>query len=101
MVVESAGTGHEGLPAAIFRLISCYRRGQWHPTPVLLPGKSHGQRSLVGCSPWGHEESDMTEATLQQQQQQQLQEFFSIDKGVLMVKTYFPSCELQNLLSNE
>ena len=27
---------------------------QWHPTPVLLPGKSHGQRSLVGCSPWGH-----------------------------------------------
>ena len=31
------------------------------PTPVLLPGKSHGQRSLVGCSPWGHEESDMTE----------------------------------------
>jgi len=26
---------------------------QWHPTPVLLPGKSHGWRSLVGCSPWG------------------------------------------------
>ena len=36
-------------------------RRQWHPTPVLLPGKSHGQRSLVGCSPWGCEESDMTE----------------------------------------
>ena len=34
---------------------------QWHPTPVLLPGKSHGRRSLVGCSPWGHEESDTTE----------------------------------------
>ena len=30
------------------------RRRQWHPTPVLLPGKSHGQRSLVACSPWGH-----------------------------------------------
>ena len=29
------------------------RRRQWYPTPVLLPGKSHGQRSLVGCSPWG------------------------------------------------
>ena len=29
------------------------RRRQWHPTPVLLPGKSHGQRSLVVCSPWG------------------------------------------------
>ena len=28
-------------------------RRQWHPTPVLSPGKSHGQRSLVGCSPWG------------------------------------------------
>ena len=28
-------------------------RRQWHPTPVLLPGQSHGQRSLVGCSPWG------------------------------------------------
>ena len=36
-------------------------RRQWHPTPVLLPGKSHGQRSLVGCRPWGREESDMTE----------------------------------------
>ena len=30
------------------------RRRQWQPTPVLLPGKSHGQRSLGGCSPWGH-----------------------------------------------
>ena len=36
---------------------------QWHPTPVLLPGKSHGWRSLVGCSPWGRTESDTTEAT--------------------------------------
>ena len=36
-------------------------RRWWHPTPVLLPGKSHGQRSLVGCSPWGREESDTTE----------------------------------------
>ena len=35
-------------------------RRQWHPTPVLLPGKSHGWRSLVGCSPWGREESDTT-----------------------------------------
>ena len=37
------------------------RRRQWHPTPVLLPGKSHGWRSLVGCSPWGREKSDTTE----------------------------------------
>ena len=33
----------------------------WHPTPGLLPGKSHGWRSLVGCHPWGCEESDTTE----------------------------------------
>ena len=37
------------------------RRRQWHPTSVLLPGKSHGQSSLVGCSPWSREESDTTE----------------------------------------
>ena len=36
-------------------------RRQYHPTPVLLPGKSHGWRSLVGCSPWGCKESDTTE----------------------------------------
>ena len=36
-------------------------RRQWQPTPVLVPEKSHGRRSLVGCSPWGHEESDTTE----------------------------------------
>ena len=41
-------------------LIHLWRR-QWHPTPVLLPRKSHGRRSLVGCSPWGREESDTTE----------------------------------------
>ena len=38
----------------------CLRR-QWQPTPVLLPGKSHGRRSLVGCSPCGRWESDRTE----------------------------------------
>ena len=37
------------------------QRRQWHPTPVLLPGKSHGRRSLEGCSPWGRYESDTTE----------------------------------------
>ena len=37
------------------------QRRQWQPTPVLLPGKSHGWRSLVGCSPWGRKESDTTE----------------------------------------
>ena len=37
------------------------QRRQWQPTPVFLPGKSHGRKSLVGCSPWGREESDTTE----------------------------------------
>ena len=48
-----------GLSYMAFTMLS-WRR-QWHPTPVLLPGKSHGQRSLVGCRPWGREESDTTE----------------------------------------
>ena len=60
---------------SMFRVLGCWllgqstvwwdrgkrRRRQWQPTPVLLPGKSHGRRSLVGCSPWGCEESDTTE----------------------------------------
>ena len=41
-------------------VMSDHWRRQWQPTPVLLPGKSHGQRSLVGCSPWDHKESDRT-----------------------------------------
>ena len=36
-------------------------RRQWQPTPAFLPGKSHGQRSLIGYSPWGCRESDTTE----------------------------------------
>ena len=36
-------------------------RKKWQPTPVLMPGKFHGWRSLVGCSPWGRKESDTTE----------------------------------------
>ena len=41
--------------------ISYVQRMQWHLTLALLPGKSHGWRSLVGCSPWGLEELDTTE----------------------------------------
>ena len=36
-------------------------RREWQPTPVFLPGESHGPRSLVGYNPWGRKESDMTE----------------------------------------
>ena len=42
-----------------FGKIPCRRK--WQPTPAFLPGKSLGQRSLVGYSPWGHKESDTTE----------------------------------------
>ena len=45
----------------LFSSMLCGWRRRWHSTPVLLPGKSHGRRSLVGCSPWGREESDTTE----------------------------------------
>ena len=41
-------------------MVKVWRR-QWHPTPVLLPRKSHGRKSLEGCSPWGHWGSDTTE----------------------------------------
>ena len=44
-----------------FLLVASLWRRQWHPTTVLLPVKSHGRRSLVGCSPWGHQELDTTE----------------------------------------
>ena len=42
-------------------LVNHQWRRQWHPTPVLLPRKSHGRRSMVGYSPWGRKESDRTE----------------------------------------
>ena len=58
---RSVGQNHSQL--CFFSTCLRYWRRQWHPTPVLLPGKSHGQRSLVGCSPWGHEESDTYWAT--------------------------------------
>ena len=45
-------------------------RRAWQLTPVLLPGESHGQRSLVGYSPWGHKESDTTKATYHAQRYQ-------------------------------
>ena len=55
ILTEKKGNIHFTAPMEIIR------RRQWHPTPVLLPGKSHGRRSLVGCSPWGRKESDTTE----------------------------------------
>jgi len=59
-ILSAALSEHHLLGFEIVQLESYHRR-QWQPTPVLLPGKFHGWRSLVGCSPWGLEESDMTE----------------------------------------
>ena len=47
--------------SSLIAVSHAHRRRKWHPTPVLLPGESHGRRSLVGYSPWGHEELDITE----------------------------------------
>ena len=64
------------MPHYLFQIIKCSQNTakdspflftldsrQRQPTPVLLPGESHGRRSLVGCHLWGRTESDMTEAT--------------------------------------
>ena len=47
--------------AMVFSVVMYGWRRQWHPTPVFLPAKSHGRRSLVSCSTWGREQSDTTE----------------------------------------
>ena len=52
---------HLNLPSNYLDSFYFPREGNGTPTPVLLPGKSHGRRTLVGCSPWGSEESDTTE----------------------------------------
>ena len=48
-------------PFTFLAILPQGQRRQWHPTPVLLPGKSHGWRSLEGCNPWGGWGSDTTE----------------------------------------
>ena len=55
-----ANAGDSGLVPGPERSQIPWRR-EWQPTPVFLPGKSHGQRSLAGYNPWGHKESDTTE----------------------------------------
>ena len=56
----SQRVGHDWMTSLSLFTFMHWRR-KWHPTPVLLPGKSHRQRSLVGCSPWGRWGSDTTE----------------------------------------
>ena len=61
MVIGILTTIVTGIFIVFTSWLLCLWRRQWQPTPVLLPGKSHGWRSLVGCSPWGLEDSDTTE----------------------------------------
>ena len=58
----SLRVGHDWATSLSFSTFMHWRR-KWQPSPVLLPGESHGRRSLVDCSPWGRKESDTTEAT--------------------------------------
>ena len=60
--------GHDRVTSLCLFTFMDWRR-KWQPTPVSLPGESQGRQSLVGCCLWGRTESDMTEATQQQQQQ--------------------------------
>ena len=69
----SRRVGHDW-PTSLSLFTFMLWRRKWQPTPVFLPGKSQGRGSLVGCRLWGRTESDMTEATYQQQQQQVLRE---------------------------
>ena len=60
---SSCKAGAKGDTVSIPRSGRSPWRRAWQPTPVFLPGESHGQRSLAGYSPWGQKESDMTEVT--------------------------------------
>ena len=87
-------------------------RRAWQPTPIFLPGESHGQRSLEGYSPWGHRESDMTEATqhaptvyvtvwmlyLNKNTKSNINKFFKQFYVFLPLNLYFNSTFLQNII---
>ena len=64
-VLQSMGSQRVGHDWATHTFLvasaTLFRRRRWHPTRVLMPRKSHGRRSLIGCSPWGREESETTE----------------------------------------
>ena len=81
----SRRVGHDRATSLSLFTLMHWRR-KWQPTPVLLPGKSQGWESLVGCRLWGHTGSDTIEATQQQQQQQQFfllhLVFFACDQSV-------------------
>ena len=101
-VTQSGLPGGSEVKASAYVCLQCRRpvfdswfgkipwRRKWQPTPVFLPGESHGQRSLVGCSTWGCKESDMTERLhfhfhFQVTQQRGLMEIFGIPRCQIML----------------
>ena len=60
LLIQFRTMGRQHQKRIFYKPLRDWRR-KWQPTPVLLPGKSHGPRSLVDYSPWGHKELDMTE----------------------------------------
>ena len=65
--VQGVAKGWTRLSNLPFTFTFMHWRRKWQPTPVFLPGESQGQQSLMGCPLWGRTESDMIEATQQQQ----------------------------------
>ena len=61
--LQSIGSLRDKTRLSNFTFTFMHWRRKWQPTPVFLPGESQGRGSLVGCSPWGRTESDMTEVT--------------------------------------
>ena len=61
--LQSMGSQRVGHLLSDFTFTFMHWRRKWQHTPVFLPGESQGQRSLLGCRPWGHTESDTTEVT--------------------------------------
>ena len=59
-VQQNWGTTNINNPTMNYLIVAFVTEKAMAPAPVLLPGKSHGRRSLVGCSPWGQKELDMT-----------------------------------------
>ena len=76
-------------------------RRKWQPTPVFLPGESHGQRSLAGYSPWGHKKSDTTEATYTHWSTTRNILIVSITSLQYLMKTSPPLLNLFNYISRD
>ena len=72
-------------------------RRKWQPTPVFLPGESHGWRSLVGCSPWGRTESDTTESTWQHGWSKFYQ-WIKFSSIILQKFHFYERCKFPNIL---